>query len=272
MRVKFTKAVASGNDFVVLNTFGDDCRGLTPQFSGFARFVCRRKFSVGADGLLILEPSREADFKMRVFNPDGSEVSMCGNGIRAVALSAYKANLAGKKMKIETLAGFLEAEMNRDSVRVKMTEPGRIRMDHNIGIESSIMPVHSVDTGVPHAVHFVDDIKGYPVKKIGRLVRNHKVFEPEGTNVDFVKVIDSSTIEARTYERGVEDETLACGTGIVASAVIAHLAHGVRQPVSVLSKSGETLKVYFKKDKNNFKEVYFEGKAVIVFKGEMTYV
>jgi len=272
MQVEFTKAVASGNDFVILNNFGNKYRDLKTRFADFARFVCRRRFSVGADGLLVLEASKTSDFKMRIFNPDGGEVSMCGNGIRASAVCAYENNLAAEKMKIETLAGVLAAEINSQSVKVKMTEPKDVKIDQNIGIESSIVNMHSVDTGVPHAIHFVDNIKDYPVKKIGELVRRHKVFEPEGTNADFVKVIDPSTIEVRTYERGVEDETLACGTGIVASAVIANIVHDVRQPVSVLTKSKETLKVYFRKERDVFKDVYFEGKAFIVFKGVLEYV
>ena len=134
------------------------------------------------------------------------------------------------------------------------------------------MNLHIIDTGVPHAVHFVENIAAYPVREMGQKVRCHKVFEPDGTNVDFVEIRDKSTIAVRTYERGVEDETLACGTGVVASCIISNLVHNVSQPVNALTQSKEVLKVYFKKDKNVFKDVYLEGKASIVFEGGLGYV
>ena len=231
MNINFTKAVASGNDFIIVDNREKRLRGRVPDFGTFARFVCRRRYSVGADGLLVLENSKRADFKMRIFNPDGSEVTMCGNGIRCSALYAYRKKWCKASLKIETGAGIVEGEVKGKSLRIKMTSPKQIKLEQNIGIGKTIMNIHTVNTGVPHVIHFVENIKNYPVKEMGKKIRYHKLFEPEGTNADFVEEINKSTISLRTYERGVEDETLACGTGVVASAIIAHLVNGVKQQI-----------------------------------------
>jgi len=267
--IDFTKAVASGNDFIIIDNKDKSVFGKIKSLSDFAKDVCRRKYSVGADGLLVLEASDKADFRMRILNPDGTEVTMCGNGIRCAAVYAGERSWCASSMKIETGAGILEAELKDDSVRVKMTPPTGIRLERNVGLGKTIMDVHFINTGVPHAVHFVENIKEYPVKKMGAEIRYHKIFEPDGTNADFVEAQDDSTILVRTYERGVEDETLACGTGVVASAVISHLVNGTKEPVKAIVRSGETLKVYFKKEHNAFRDVYLEGSARIVFEGEV---
>ena len=244
MNVDFVKTVASGNDFLILDNREKKLASKIGDFSDFARRSCRRKYSIGADGFLVLENSESADFKMRIFNPDGSEVTMCGNGIRCSALYAYEKKWCKASMKIETKAGTLEAEVKKGLIRIKMTPPQNVKLDQNIGAGKTIMNVHTLDTGVPHAVHFVKDIENYPVKKMGSKIRYHKLFEPEGTNADFVEPSnDNSTILVRTYERGVEDETLACGTGVVASAIISHLVNGTREPVKVVTKSKEILNV-----------------------------
>ncbi|NQU95216.1 MAG: diaminopimelate epimerase [Candidatus Omnitrophica bacterium] len=272
MKINFTKAVASGNDFVIVDNRAGKLAGEIADFGDFAKFVCRRMLSVGSDGLLVLEDSSAADFKMRIFNPDGSEVTMCGNGIRCSALYAYEKKWCGAVMKIETGAGTLAAEVEGDSVKVKMTAPKNIKLDQNIGAGKTIMNVHTVNTGVPHVVHFVEKIEKYPVKEMGSKIRYHKVFQPEGTNANFVQKIDDSTIVVRTYERGVEDETLACGTGVVASAIISHLALGAKEPVSAITRSKEILRVSFKKEHKSFRDVFLEGQARIAFEGEVDYV
>lgn len=270
--IKFTKVEASGNDFIVLDNRGSKLASSIGDFGDFAKFACRRRHSIGADGVLVLEDSGRADFRMRILNPDGSEVAMCGNGIRSSAIFAHTNKWCGPAMKIETASGILEAEITDGSVMVKMTPPKDIRLEQNIGLGKTIINLHTADTGVPHAVHFVESINNYPVKDIGSKVRFHKAFEPEGINADFVEVVDSSTIRVRTYERGVEDETHACGTGVVASALISHLVNGTRQPVSVITKGGDRAKVHFKKELNLFRDVYLEGKANIVFEGGIEYV
>jgi len=272
LKVRFTKVSASGNDFIVLDNRDGKLSETIPDFSAFARFSCKRRHSVGADGVLLLEDSKAADFRMRIFNPDGSEVSMCGNGIRASALYANTRKWCNRKVLIETRSGMLEAEVRDEGIIVKMTSPKDISLDQNIGLGSTIINLHLADTGVPHAVHFVEDVKSYPVKEMGRKVRFHKFFEPKGTNADFVEVIDNSTIMVRTYERGVEDETLACGTGVVASAIVSHMVNGTEAPISAITRSEDILKVHFKKELNAFRDVYMEGKAQIVFEGSIEYV
>ncbi len=273
MRIGFTKVQASGNDFIIIdnreNALG---RAINNGFSKLARTLSERKRSIGADGVLLLEDSAKADLKMRVINPDGSEVTMCGNGIRCSAFYAAQKKWCGSSMKIETGAGFLEATVDMDNIRVKMTAPKSVKLDQNVGAGSAIVSVHGVDTGVPHVVHFVEGIENYNVKDMGSKLRYHKLFEPEGTNADFVEVRDKNTIIVRTYERGVENETLACGTGVVASAIIANLVKKVGSPVSAVTRSGDTLKVFFKKEINHFVDVYLEGKAAIIFEGRVDYV
>jgi len=272
MNILFTKAQAAGNDFIIVDNTARSLSGKIDDLSRFAKFVCRRKYSIGADGLLVLEDSAEFDFRMRIFNPDGSEVAMCGNGIRVSALYAQNMKWCGDSMKIETAAGLLRASVNGEAVKVKMVPPENIELNRNIGAGNTVMNVHALNTGVPHAVHFVDNVEKYPVTEMGAKVRYHKVFRPEGTNADFVQVCGKSTIKVRTYERGVEDETLACGTGVVASAIVSHLVNGMQAPVKAVTKSGDVLVVYFKKGHDAFSDVYLEGEAHIVFNGGVDYV
>jgi diaminopimelate epimerase len=272
MTVNFAKAVASGNDFVIVDNREKKVENAVKEMADLARTLCMRRHAIGADGLLLLEDSKSADFKMRIFNPDGSEVSMCGNGIRCSALYAHAKKWCGPSMKVETQAGLLDAEVALQSVRIRMTPPKDINVDRNIGLGNTIMNIHTVHTGVPHAVHFVRNLKDYPVEQMGAKIRYHKMFEPGGTNADFVETVNESTISVRTYERGVEEETLACGTGAVASAILSHLVNGTQQPVSVVTRGTEVLKVYFRKELNTFAEVRLEGKAKIVFEGRIDYV
>jgi len=219
---------------------------------------------VGADGLLILEKSKLADVKMRIFNADGSEAQMCGNGARCVALYTGKS-----KIKIETKAGIIESQVNKDSAKVKLTDPKDLKLDIPLTINYRTLRVNFINTGVPHTVIFVEGLDRIDVFNLGRQIRYHKRFAPAGTNVDFIEVIDKDSIKIRTYERGVEDETLACGTGAVAAAVIT----GIRYQVSgiryfnVCTRSREMLKVYFERKNNRFKNVWLEGKVKIVYKG-----
>ena len=259
----FTKAVATGNDFVII----DNRRAPIKSLSQLAKKVCDRKRSIGADGLLIIEPSKTCDFKMRIFNSDGSEAQMCGNGSRCIALYAAKKNITSSEMTIETLAGLLRASVKSGIVKVMLTEPKDIRWNFCLMIHKCPYKLSFLNTGVPHVVHFVEDLDSIDVKNIGSHLRNHGEFSPEGTNADFVKVVGKNRIQVRTYERGVEDETLACGTGSVASALISADAEKMESPITVETRSGEKLKVYFDKVEGNFKNVYLEGKAELVYEG-----
>lgn len=262
--IAFTKAVATGNDFVIIENTG---QAAGKDLSKLARMVCERKHSIGADGLLVVEKSSKADFRMRIFNPDGSEAEMCGNGSRCVALYAFNKKIAGQNMTIDTVAGILNAKVAGDSVKVRLTEPKDIKWNFCLMIDKCPYKVNFVNTGVPHVVHFVEDLDKVDVKNLGSHIRRHGEFAPGGTNTNFVKVSGKDAIRIRTYERGVEDETLACGTGAVASAIISAESEKMSSPVTVETRGGEKLKVHFEIKDGEFKNVYLEGKAKLVYEG-----
>ena len=211
--IEFYKMSGSGNDFIIIDNL--DLSLDLGDLSSFAVKVCQRKVSVGADGLIVLEPSDVADFKWRFFNADGSMAEMCGNAARCVARLAYLKGIAGNPMCWETIAGVISAEVNDDLIKVKLTEPSAVETGVTIAADGQTYLLDSVDTGVPHAVAFVDAIDDYDVTSHGRRIRHHSRFAPRGTNADFATVLDKHTMKVRTYERGVEEETLACGTGCV---------------------------------------------------------
>ena len=264
--IKFTKSVATGNDFVIIdNRYGV----LKNDLAQLAKKLCSRVYGIGADGLLLVEKSKDADFQMRIFNSDGSEAEMCGNGSRCAALYAHVTKIASADMKIETLAGILNANVQGENVKVKLTDPKDIQWNLCLMIHECPYKVSLANTGVPHVIHFVDDLEAVEVKNLGPKMRYHEEFSPHGANVDFVKITDkkSNKISVRTYERGVEDETLACGTGAVAGAIISAERKKMKSPVVVHTRSGEKLKVYFKIVDGNFTDVYLEGKARLVYDG-----
>jgi len=251
--------VASGNDFVVIE---ESQRVKGPKYQRLAQKICDRKFGVGADGLLVIGKSGKADMRMRIFNADGSEAEMCGNGARCAALYAGK-----KDLRLETLAGVIEARASKDKVKIKLTHPHSLKLDIPVKIGTRALWVNFINTGVPHAVIFVEGLENIDVHHLGRHIRYHKEFSPRGTNVNFIEVLDDDSIAIRTYERGVEGETLACGTGSTASALIFALRAGMDKCVNVHTKSGEVLKVYFNRAGSKFSDVWLEGNARIVYKG-----
>jgi diaminopimelate epimerase len=283
-KIHFTKMVASGNDFVVVEnshkTEGESHRAL-------AKKICDRKYGVGADGLLLLEGSKKADIRMRIFNADGSEAEMCGNGARCTALyvsqeagpstssfdklrtslRAGKRTSGQQKITIETKAGIIDSEIIGDKVKIKLTDPEDVRLEIPIKVNNRTMRVNFITTGVPHAVIFTEGLEEIDIVPLGRAIRNHKKFLPRGTNVDFVEVVNKNAINVRTYERGVEDETLACGTGSAASALVFALKTGAKDKVYVHTKSTEVLTVYFNSRDNSLKDIWLEGKARLAFQG-----
>ena len=265
--INFLKMSGSGNDFILIDN-RDQSLALE-NIADFVRTVCERKISVGADGLIIIENSQRADFRWRFFNADGSEVDMCGNGARCAARFACTRGIAKEKMSFETGAGIIEAEVRGDTVKVKLTKPQAMKINISVMLEDRPLEVSFINTGVPHVVLFVDGLDRYDVFNVGRKIRYHKEFQPEGTNANFMEVIDKHVIRIRTYERGVEDETLACGTGAVASALIASSRGLVESPVDVKVKSGETLKIYFHKLDQGFEDIYLEGKADVIYEGRI---
>jgi diaminopimelate epimerase len=240
----------------------------------FIKKICDRRFGIGADGVLLMEASQKADVRMRIFNADGSEAEMCGNGARCTALHFF--NTTGRKaFSIETGAGLLAAAITEDGIKIRMTDPKDVRLDLCVKVAGKEYNVDFVDTGVPHAVIEVPDVAKVPVVRLGRLLRFHDFFSPAGTNVDFIQRQEDGSVFIRTYERGVEDETLACGTGSVAAAVISVINHEgcgtkphMKHRVCVKTKSGEVLRVYFTMSKKKIFDIWLEGLATVVFKGK----
>ena len=263
--ISFYKMSGSGNDFIIIDN--RDLSLNVGNLSTFARRVCARKISVGADGLLLIEPSASVDFKWQFFNSDGSMGEMCGNGSRCVARYAYLRGVAGAKMSFETIAGIITAEVHGDVVKVRLTDPSPLKIGQQILLDGREALLDCIDTGVPHAVSFVDHLETCAVFDTGRKIRRHEFFQPKGTNSNFACVLDRHKMKVRTYERGVEDETLACGTGVVASALAAAGRNLVDSPVDVTVQSGETLRVYFTRRDHRFEGIYLEGKVKIVYQG-----
>lgn len=268
----FYKLSASGNDFILIDSLRT---ALTPAYlRRFAVRYCERKTGIGADGLLVIEKARKADFRMRIFNPDGTEAGMCGNGARCSALWFFIKKSGKRLLHFETKAGMIEAQRVKDRIRIKMTPPANMEMGIMLDAAAERVRADFVNTGVPHAVIAVSDIEKADLVKTARAIRYHKHFAPAGTNVDFVQHLGGNRIAVRTYERGVEGETLACGTGSVASAVISleRFSAGAAKNkgrIDVLVRSGERLSVYFEREKAVLKNVWLEGGASLIFQGEL---
>lgn len=265
--IPFTKMSAAGNDFIIIDN-RQHILDAKPA-KEWAQTICRRKVSVGADGLILIEDSKKADFKWRFFNADGSEAEMCGNGGRCIARFAHLKGIASFKLTFETLAGIIKAEVLEESVKLQLPLPKNLTCDRNLLVEEKNYLVNSITVGVPHAVIFVDDLQNFQVVELGKKIRFSEHFKPAGTNVNFVRIKDDSMIAVRTYERGVEDETLACGTGAVASALIANEKTGLKSPVSVQTQGGEVLTVHFTKDNQTLTDVFLEGRANLIYEGEL---
>ena len=270
--ISFTKMESGGNDFIII----DNRKKILPRrLSELAVNLCRRRSSVGADGLILLEKAKKADYRMRIFNPDGSEPEMCGNGARCLARFAFIKRIGSAEAVMETKAGNVEAQVKGKKVGVRLGNPSDINLNFKILLKShGSQKVNFINTGVPHAVVFVSALNKVDVKNLGRAIRYHKRFTPSGANVNFVTLQGRNSIYIRTYERGVEDETLACGTGAVASALISGLQGKVSSPVEVHTRGGETLKVEYVIKKNmkgieKFKGVWLEGEVRVVYEGEI---
>jgi len=266
MTLHFTKMNGAGNDFVLV----DNRAGIMAlDQAGIAR-LCDRHRGIGADGLLAVEPAEKgADFRMRYYNADGGEVEMCGNGARCFARFVNRLHeFALKSVTFETMAGVIGAEFLGDRVRLRMSEPHSLALNETLPVNERDLTIHSLNTGVPHAVVFVDDLETIDVRGDGAALRYHERFAPRGTNANFVRVTGSGRISIRTYERGVEDETLACGTGTVAGALIHHLLHGTPSPIDVLVRGGDTLTIGFAQTAGGaFTEVTLAGPGDFVFDG-----
>jgi diaminopimelate epimerase len=264
--LNFTKMNGAGNDFVMV-----DNRDLKSSLSrdAIAR-LCDRHRGVGADGLIAIEPAEgKADFRMRYYNADGGEAEMCGNGARCFA--RFASRIAGRNdaVSFETMAGVITAKLLGDEVQLQMSQPKDLALGTKLPVLGQEQTVHFVNTGVPHAVVVVDDLGKVDVNPVGAAIRYHDHFAPKGTNANFIEVQGPRLLAIRTYERGVEGETLACGTGVCAAALIHHSLTGEASPIEVRVKGGETLKVGFEKTAEGFTNVTLTGPADFVFEGQV---
>jgi len=267
MKISFRKMHGAGNDFVMINNLDG---ALTLSSEQIAR-LCDRRFGIGADGLILLEkgPREGLDAKMLYFNSDGSRAEMCGNGARCFTAFALSYAL-GKdgRISFETDAGDMAAFEKDGLLTIEMTPAKDTRTDIDIELAMGSTKVNFSNTGVPHVVKFVDDIQAVEIVKEGAELRYHQAFAPKGANANFAQITEDK-IYVRTYERGVEDETLACGTGVTATAILAHLVYGVSKPVSVQVAGGDTLEVDFNIDGDQIDQVTLRGPAVTVFEGSI---
>ena len=271
------KLSGSGNDFILI----DNRKRLITrsEASTLAAKLCTHRLSVGGDGLILIEPSRRAHFRWRLFNADGSEAEFSGNGARCAARFASLKRIAPRRMRFETLAGLIEAEvvslrsgrarLSQEAVKIRFPNPTGERLHLRIPLQSGEQEGHFLDTGVPHCVYLVEDPDKIDVVTVGRETRYHPVFAPAGANVNFISVVNPHVIRIRTYERGVEDETLACGTGSIAAALIANRLGKVRSPVTLLPRSGMELTVHFLAEEGSWNEVFLQGDARAITEGKI---
>jgi len=265
--IDFSKMNGAGNDFVFID---NRSRKIQLQPAQIVR-LCDRHKGVGADGVILLVPcqSGRADWAWDFYNSDGSSAEMCGNGARCFAKFVRRLTSANGNLSFETRAGVITARFQGDDVTVNLTPPRDLRLRQQVKLSTGLAEIHSLDTGVPHAVLFVANADKAMVQPLGAEIRHHSHFAPRGTNVNFVQVLGAGKIRVRTYERGVEGETLACGTGVTASALIAAELHGFPSPIQVQVQSGDMLEISFEKANGQFSNVGLTGPAEFVFDGRI---
>ncbi len=267
MILEFTKMNGAGNDFVLVDNRAQKIN-LTP-----AQVIrlCDRHRGVGADGVMLLVPARTpaADWAWDFYNSDGSAAEMCGNGARCFGRYVQRLTGANRDFRFETTAGIITASFQGEQVTVNLTPPKELRLDETVLLAAGPATIHSLNTGVPHAVVYVADANQAMVMQLGPEIRGHAHFGPRGTNVNFVQVLGANHIRVRTYERGVEGETLACGTGVSAAALISARLHGFTSPVKVQVQGGDQLAVSFQEGGAAFENVRLTGPADFVFTGRI---
>ncbi|MGI8956315.1 MAG: diaminopimelate epimerase [Chthoniobacterales bacterium] len=262
--LRFTKMNGAGNDFVLLDNRAGDLELTREQITR----VCDRHRGVGADGVLLLErPAKSADFRMRYYNADGGEAEMCGNGARCFARFADRTAGPLQQLTFETPAGIIGAQLVGELVTLQLSEPNDLRLGLEVGVGGKKFPAGYVDSGVPHVVVPVARVDDIDVRSLGSALRHHPDFAPRGANANFSEKRGPHQVAIRTYERGVEDETLACGTGVVASAILFAANENVSGPIDVLVRGGDTLSVDFTRKGDHFTNVTLTGPADFVFDG-----
>ncbi|MBI5386715.1 MAG: diaminopimelate epimerase [Verrucomicrobia bacterium] len=267
MLLDFVKMNGAGNDFALIDNRARNIRLTREQVAQ----LCHRQKGIGADGLIFLIPcaSGQADWAWEFYNRDGSVAEMCGNGARCFARFIQRLTATGGPITFETIAGVIRAHLAGERVTIELTEPTGLRLDQQVNVSTGTLSVHCLNTGVPHAVIFVPDADTAMVQRLGAEVRHHQQFSPKGTNVNFVQALGPNSIRVRTYERGVEGETLACGTGVTASALVSSQVHHFNSPVKVQVQSGDVLEVSFRESNGVFRDVKLNGPADFVFEGRI---
>ena len=267
MNQPFWKMHGAGNDFILID---DREQKFPDQDHDLIHKIATPKYGIGSEGVILIQPSESADFRMRFYNPDGSEVEMCGNGARCVARLAHEIGVAPASMKFDTVAGVIAAEiLSEDQVQLTMTRPKDLRLNVELVLQEQTFPYHFVNSGVPHVVIEMQDLANQDIHSLGAAIRYHDAFQPNGTNVNFIEVTGPDRLNVRTYERGVEAETLACGTGMVACGLIAGSLGKVSTPVKITCASGDVLEVNYIANQDSMDNVTLTGPAVHVFKGEI---
>jgi diaminopimelate epimerase len=261
--IRFAKYSGSGNDFIMVDN-RDGALRVTPHL--VAR-MCARGVSIGADGLILVEPSEKATVRMRYYNSDGGEVEMCGNGARCFIAFARGLGIATEPLVFETMERVLAGWTDGDAITVELGEARDTHLNVELRVDGVKYRAHFTNTGVPHVVVFCYQLEEVDVESVGRSIRFHEEFQPNGTNVDFVHVTAGGDLEVRTYERGVEAETLACGTGVAAAAVIGNLVGDLKPPVNVQVRSGDVLTVDFRRDGDAFAGITLSGAVTHVYDG-----
>jgi diaminopimelate epimerase len=255
----------AGNDFIIIDNREQIVADT--DLNEFISRICRRKMSAGADGLILIEPSEKCDFRWRFFNSDGSQAELCGNGARCAARFAYMNGIAGTHLTFETEVGVIRAHISKERVKVKMPDPSDLKLAYPLELSHRSFSISSINTGVPHVVVMVEQIDNIDVVALGKEIRFHQTFAPAGTNANFVYRSKPSEIVVRTYERGVEDETLACGTGAIASAIISACQFEMTSPIDVKTRGGEFLTIHFSKTDGHHDNIHMEGDARIIYTG-----
>lgn len=282
IQINFTKLSGAGNDFILLDRKSNPGVELSAQL---IKKLCDRRAGIGADGILLISESTDYPFEMNYYNADGSTGSLCGNGARCAIYYEYDTGSISKE-KIKFLANGIEYSgqvIDNSLVKFYLNQPEKMKQNFKIKAANQLIAASFADTGSPHIVikindvlrissdpnSFYDSLIDFPVIELGREIRYHKDFEPAGTNVNFIQLQDGE-IWIRSYERGVEDETLACGTGSVAAALISFVQNNINPPIKIHPRSGDELVVDFKIENKKVQEISLSGPAKIIFKGELS--
>lgn len=264
-KIPFSKLSASANDFIVL----DNRSGMFSPIAGeLARRLCARRYSIGADGMILIENSNKAWIRVRFFNPDGQEFSTCGNGGRCAARFALLSVITGRKMTIETNVGVIDAEVIGYTVKLRFIAPSKIQLNHEIRFKDKPLLGHFVRLGDPHFVLYAKNLNEQNIVPFARQIRYHEAFSPEGVNVHFIEPLSRQSMRIRSYERGVEDETFACGSGCVAAALSTFTSGQTDPPIMFEPHSGIPLVVHLQGDHKQ--DIYLEGDARLVYRGDFT--